>query len=157
MLNPIYVKRLLLIAPLVISLDQISKNWLISIMQDNDFMPIQITSFFNLVMVWNKGVSFGLFGAADARIILIIMSFIVVISLIIWHRQAKNWLCALGVGLISGGAFGNVIDRFNYGAVADFLDFHLGAHHWPSFNIADMSIVMGVLLLVFNEFKNNHD
>jgi signal peptidase II len=156
MLNNTYLKRLLLIVPLVILLDQLSKWWLISIMQANDFMPIQISSFFNLVMVWNKGVSFGLFGAADARIILIIMSFMVVISLIIWHRHTKNWICALGVGLISSGALGNVIDRFNYGAVADFLDFHWGAHHWPSFNIADMSIVIGVFLLLLQEFKH-HD
>jgi signal peptidase II len=147
-----YYKRLALVAVLVIVIDQICKWWLISLMAANDFGTIPVTSFFNIVMVWNKGVSFGLFSQIDARIPLIIMSFIVCICLIWWYRKTNR----LGVSMVVGGAIGNVIDRLHYGAVADFFDFHLAQHHWPAFNIADMCIVIGVFLLILHEFKQKN-
>ncbi len=104
-------------------------------------------------MVWNRGVSFGLFSQIDARIPLIALSLIVAISLTFWHRKSTNWRISCGVGMVVGGAFGNVIDRLHYGAVADFFDFHVMNYHWPSFNIADMCIMMGVCLLIFSEIK----
>lgn len=146
--------RLFVLAGVVIILDQFSKNYFINLLMQNNFLAIRITSFFNLVMVWNEGVSFGLFSAANARIYLIIMAFFVVFVLLFWYRKytsVKLLNCSLA--LIIGGAIGNVVDRFQYGAVADFFDFHLYDIHYPAFNVADMSIVCGVILLSWYELK----
>jgi signal peptidase II len=149
--------RLFGLAGLVIILDQFSKEYFINLLMQNNFFTIHITSFFNLVMVWNEGVSFGLFSAANARIYLIIMAFFVVSVLLFWYRKHQSVkLLNYSLGLIIGGAIGNVIDRLQYGAVADFFDFHLYDIHWPAFNVADMSIVCGVALLSWYELKKKN-
>ncbi len=149
-----YYKYLAFTAILIIFADQLSKWWLVGVMQTADFAPIMVTSFFNLAMVWNRGVSFGILSQIDARIPLIIMSFLVAGGVIFWHRKSCNSKIACGVGMIVGGAIGNVIDRLHYGAVADFFDFHYAGHHWPSFNLADMCILSGVCLLILCELKS---
>lgn len=143
----------LAIAVAVLAADQVSKYLLLGVMQDNRFQPIEITPFFNLVMVWNRGVSFGLF-ASDMEIMrwaLTALAIGVSIGLLIWlYRAANRWL-AIGLGLVIGGALGNAIDRIVYGAVADFFDFHLeGVGHWPAFNVADSAIVVGVGFLLID-------
>lgn len=148
----------LAIAAVTLAADQVSKYLLIGVMQANGFQPIEITPFFNLVMVWNRGVSFGLFASnmEIVRWLLVVMSICVSIGLLIWmYRAANRWL-SIGLGLVVGGAIGNAIDRVVYGAVADFFDFYLaGVGHWPAFNIADSAIVVGVgFLLIDSLFQD---
>ncbi len=143
-------KRLLglVIAGAVILGDQLSKWWVVA-----KLMPpprgIEITPFFNLVMVWNKGVTFGMFDTASSwtRWGFTGLALAIVVALLLWLRKVeRRWLTA-SIGLVIGGALGNVIDRVRYGAVADFLDFHIRGYHWPAFNVADSAIMVGVALL----------
>jgi signal peptidase II len=146
------------IAALVLALDQALKaamlHWVFDLRPPigphSWHPPIEITSFFNLVMVWNPGISFGLLdgGAAWMRWLLAGLALAVVAGLILWLRRIdRGWLGA-AVGLVIGGAIGNLIDRLRFGAVADFLDFHLLGYHWYAFNIADSAIVIGVAVLL---------
>lgn len=113
--------------------------------------PVEVTSFFNLYTVWNPGVSFGMFNnLAYAPWIFSGIAIVVVIILLIWMKQAENQLVAYGLALVIGGAIGNTIDRIRFGAVIDFLDFHLAGYHWPAFNIADTAIFLGVVALLWD-------
>lgn len=118
---------------------------------------VPVTDFFNLVMVWNRGVSFGLFSGADARWVLVAVSLVVVAVLTVWLRRADNPLLAVGLGMVIGGAIGNVIDRLWHGAVVDFLDFYAYGEHWPAFNVADSGICVGVGLLLLDSFRSRPD
>ncbi len=143
-----------LIVGLVLAIaDQLSKFLLIDLVVSAG-RPIELTSFFNLVMVWNRGVSFGLF-ANDSdvgRWVLIGLQVAVVIALVVWLWRVRERFPAAAIGLVLGGAIGNIIDRVHPGrrAVADFFDFHVAGYHWPAFNIADCAIVIGVALLLFD-------
>lgn len=141
----------LLIAAAVVLLDQVTKTWIV-----HDVMApprvIEVTSFFNIVMVWNRGASFGLFGsgASWGQLALGLVAAAICIALTVWlFRVTHRWLAA-ALGFVIGGAIGNVIDRVIYGAVADFLDFHAFGWHWPAFNVADMSICVGVGMLLLD-------
>ncbi len=116
------------------------------------FPMIEVTPFFNLVLVWNRGVSFGLFShdAEAMRWVLVGVALIITVALLIWQRRAERPFLAVSVGLVIGGAIGNVIDRLRFGAVADFLDFHVFGYHWPAFNVADSAISIGVVLLLYD-------
>lgn len=140
----------LLIALVVIGVDQATKLWLVNYMEIHG--PQAITSFFNLVMVWNRGISFGMFAAEDARFFLIGMKAVIVVLLLVWLARGTEKLIWLPLGMIIGGAIGNVIDRIRWGAVADFFDFHLAEKHWPAFNVADSAIVVGVCILLALSF-----
>jgi signal peptidase II len=113
---------------------------------------IPVTSFFNLVLTWNNGISFGLFnnGSNLNALILSLLAIAIVIFLIMWLRKSETKRVAIGLGLIIGGAIGNIIDRGLHGAVVDFLDFHINSYHWPAFNIADSCITIGAMILVFD-------
>lgn len=111
---------------------------------------IPITGFFNLVLGRNTGVSFGLLGEARPWV-LVAFATAVIVVLIIWMSRAENRLTAGALGLIVGGAVGNVLDRLRHG-VTDFLDFYVGQWHWPSFNMADVGIVCGAGLLLLESF-----
>ncbi|MEZ5847605.1 MAG: signal peptidase II [Geminicoccaceae bacterium] len=113
---------------------------------------IEITSFFNLVLVWNTGVSFGMFsGSGDlGRWALVAVALAVGIGLSVWFLRERRNLPRVCITLILAGAVGNVIDRVRYGAVVDFLDFHAKGYHWPAFNIADCAIVVGAILLLMD-------
>ncbi|MDH3660669.1 MAG: signal peptidase II [Alphaproteobacteria bacterium] len=141
----------LLIALLVILLDQVTK-WIALSGVDFAANPISVTSFFDLVLVWNRGVSFGMFNDAGAAgpWILSGLAIAVVFGLLYWLRQAETWLSVSALGLVIGGAIGNVIDRFRFGAVVDFLDFHVAGWHWPAFNVADAAICIGAGLLLLD-------
>jgi signal peptidase II len=114
------------------------------------YAPDTLTSFFNLVMVWNKGISFGMFDAPGAVLPFILMGLSAVVSgvLVVWMLRVRRPLITVSAALIIGGAMANVIDRIRFRAVADFLDFHLGERHWPAFNLADSCIVIGAVLLM---------
>ncbi|MDH3240051.1 MAG: signal peptidase II [Alphaproteobacteria bacterium] len=138
---------------LILGLDQASKWWIVS----KIMVPareIALTPFFNIVMVWNRGITFGLFGGAPeaGRWILVGLSLVIVAVLASWMvRTSRSWVAA-ALGAVIGGALGNVIDRLHYGAVADFLDFHYAGWHWPAFNLADSAIVIGVGVLMLDAF-----
>ena len=139
-------------AAIILVLDQLSKNWLIGLMAEEG--PRALTPFFNLVMVWNRGVSFGFLNAATTpalqQWLLIGMSLAMTGLLLVWLKKADQALLRLALGGVIGGALGNAIDRLRFGAVADFFDFHAFGYHWPAFNIADSAIVMGVVVLLWD-------
>ena len=127
--------------------DQLSKYYWLEIVHLGAVSPVQVTPFFNLVMVWNHGISFGMFSRHDAAYALIALALAIVGFLLWWVRTLQTRNEILAVGLIIGGAMGNVIDRLRFGAVADFFDLHAFDYHWPAFNIADSCIFIGVVLL----------
>lgn len=139
----------LVAAVIVIAFDQATKYWIVAHVMVPP-RPIEVTSFFNLVMAWNPGVSFSLLQIDSAWMpwILSAVALAIVTVLAFWLRKADRRLPALAIGLVIGGALGNVIDRVQYGAVADFLDFHWGGFHWPAFNVADSAISIGVVMLI---------
>ncbi|MBS4046949.1 MAG: signal peptidase II [Alphaproteobacteria bacterium] len=144
----------LLIAFGIFIADQVTKLYFLDLMQQNP-TGIVVTPFFNLVMVWNSGVSFGMFSedSASRSWTLIAVSFAVTVWLLWWLWRNHSGLVAISLGMIIGGAMGNVIDRYRFGAVFDFLDFHAFGWHWPAFNVADCAIVVGVLLLLADGFR----
>ncbi len=155
------MRRGLFVAALVIILDQISKWWIMERVMRPDgvegtpfFTPLRvsITSFFDLVMAWNRGVSFGIGNNAGEWNALILsgLALVIVAVMLVWLRKAESALLQLALGGIIGGALGNVIDRIRFGAVADFLDIHFVGYHWPAFNIADSAITVGAAILVFD-------
>jgi signal peptidase II len=105
-----------------------------------------VTSFFNLALTYNRGISFGLFneGAGLNALIFSLAAAAIVGALVFWLSRVTSPFLGIAIGLIIGGAIGNVMDRIRLGAVVDFLDFHLGTLHWPAFNIADSAICIGV-------------
>jgi len=134
---------------LVLFADQLTKGWV-----ENYFsgMPGQqrFTSFFNLVLTRNSGVSFGLLQSGSPWGVLLLSALVVAIiaALQIWMWRTSSALVALGIGLICGGALGNLMDRLRLGAVRDFLDFHWGELHYWAFNLADSAVFVGVMLLL---------
>ena len=149
----------------IILLDQIAKGVLLFLITGSAFVsgaawsvvPVpylmaHVTNFFNIVFTWNPGTAFSLFRTVGdgAPIIMIVATGIIIAFLLYWLlRRAKSYEVAPLI-LISGGALGNLIDRIRFGAVIDFLDFHIGAIHWPAFNIADTFITIGVCLYILN-------
>ncbi len=148
----------LLIVFLAAVIDLLSKKMIFTILEDmaannNIHNPqIEINSFFNLVRVRNNGVSFGMFHNFEyAQIVFsLIQIAIIIVLLILLYNNVKGYL-TIAFGLIIGGALGNLVDRIQYKAVADFLDFHLFIYHWPAFNLADSFVVIGVAILLFEE------
>lgn len=139
------------VAALVVIADQLSKAWIVSLFADRTPV-LPLTGFFNLVRVGNYGMSFGLFNreGAPGAIIFTVLALVIVAGLVVWLRRSREPLLAIAIGLVIGGALGNVIDRLRWGAVVDFLDFHLGAWHWPAFNVADAAICIGVGLMIID-------
>ncbi len=140
------------IAAITLILDQPSKWILLYVVDMPNRGLVEVTEFFNLRMVWNRGVSFGMFSATtDAgRYALIGFALLVVGVLLVWLFRTHSRLLGTAIGLVIGGAIGNVVDRVFYGAVADFLDFHAFGYHFYTFNVADTAISMGVMLLIFD-------
>lgn len=115
---------------------------------------VEITSFFNLVLVWNKGISFSLLSSDSiySPYLLSFLSIIIILILLIWLFKEEDIYSSLSIGAIIGGATGNVFDRLYYGAVIDFLDLHIGSYHWPAFNVADSAVCLGVFVLILRSF-----
>ena len=133
------------------ALDQLTKWWIVNFVM-NPPSVIEVTPFFNLVLGLNRGVSFGMFSSGSnlSRWLLTALALAIVCALALWlWRAEKPWL-AVALGLIIGGAIGNVIDRAMVGAVVDFLDFHVADYHWPTFNVADMAITCGAAVLIWD-------
>lgn len=129
-------------------------EWLVHAPERLPYLGLDVLPFFNLVVVWNQGISFGLFRNDHdyGPYFLIALSFIIAIGFFVWMFRTKSTANHIGIGLVIGGAIGNVIDRFRFGAVFDFLDFYIGDWHWPAFNIADSAICVGVFTLMIYAF-----
>jgi signal peptidase II len=114
--------------------------------------PVVLAPFINLIVVWNRGISYGLFQQHSevGRWLLTALSIAAALALFLWMRRAENRVLALALGLIAGGAIGNAVDRIAYGAVFDFVHVHVGSFSWYVFNIADAAIVAGVVGLIYD-------
>jgi signal peptidase II len=141
-----------------LALDQASKLWLLFVFDIAHRGAVQVTPFFDLVLAWNVGISFGWFqnDSQIAQISLMVIKAVAVVVLAIWMARSRTPIATLALGLIIGGAVGNGIDRFAYGAVVDFALFHLqiggNTYNWYVFNLADAAIVAGVAALLYDSF-----
>ena len=151
-------------ALLALMLDQALKLWALFVLQIDQVMaqsgPIPLTSFFDLVLVWNRGISYGLFqqNSALGRLILIGIALVASLFLAVWIWRNRSALVGLGLGLVLGGAAANGIDRIGHGAVVDLFHFHLntpwGPFSWYVFNLADTFIVVGAAILIFDSVRD---
>lgn len=142
------------IALVVVLLDQASKIMMSQFLLYGQYETI--TSYFNLVMVYNKGAAFSFLSDQPGWQRYFFTAVSVIASLfILWmlRRNPTQRLFCWSLALILGGAVGNLIDRIAYGHVIDFLDFHVGGWHWPAFNVADSAITVGAILFVLDEFR----
>jgi signal peptidase II len=141
-----------------LALDQASKIWLLRVFDIAHRGAVKLTPFFDLVLAWNVGISFGWFQSDDqfAQIALMVIKAVAVIALAIWMARSRTRLATIALGLIIGGAIGNAIDRLAYGAVVDFALFHVEiagkTFNWYVFNVADVAIVAGVAALLYDSF-----
>ena len=138
--------------------DQASKLWLLDIFDIVHRAPVRVTPFFDLVLAWNIGISFGWLqnDSQMAQLSLMAIKAIAVVLLAIWMIRSHTVLATVALGMIIGGAIGNTIDRLAYGAVVDFALFHIEiggqTYNWYVFNIADVAIVVGVAALLYDSF-----
>jgi len=146
--------RWLALAAVVLILDQISKAWILEGFRHLERQSV--TSFFNIVLVFNPGASFSFLADAGGWQKWFFVGLALAISLwllTLLRKHAQERLLPAALSLILGGAIGNVIDRLRFGAVVDFLDFHLAGYHWPAFNVADSAITVGVALMLLHQFR----
>ncbi len=141
---------------IILVLDLVSKYWVESTLEFGQVIPL--TGFFNLVLTYNPGAAFSflsdqsgwqrwfLSGVAGSAALLIIY---------LLNRYKHEKLFCLSLSLILGGALGNLYDRITLGHVVDFLDFYIGAYHWPAFNVADSAICVGAVLMIYESFRKD--
>jgi signal peptidase II len=145
-------------ALLTLVLDQASKYWLLNVFDIAHRGTVRITPFFDLVLLWNTGISYGWFQteSATGQALLLTIKAAAVVALAIWMARSRTVIATVALGLIIGGAIGNAIDHFAYGAVVDFAWFHVqiggNTYNWYVFNLADVAIVAGVAALLYDSF-----
>lgn len=140
-----------IVAVVIVAADQLSKAWILGPFDLPAKGMVEVLPVLRLTMVWNRGVSFGLLGGHGdlGRWALVVFETAVAVGLAVWARRNERPILALSLGLVMGGALGNVIDRARFGAVADFID--VTALHFPwVFNLADSAINIGVALLLWD-------
>ena len=144
----------LLLAVITVVLDQFTKALVLASLEP--YQAVEWAPFLSCVLVFNTGISFGLFAGETAllRWVLIGLALAVSVLLTSWLYKEKRLRVASALGLILGGAIGNVVDRIFRHAVVDFLDLHIGGWHWPAFNLADSAITVGVVLYVFTSLRD---
>ena len=135
-------------------IDRLNKYFFINEIGINERSIVEVTPFLDVVLVWNKGISYGLFQQENTigQIILTMCSCLICIFIITWIFKAKNILLYISLSLIVGGAFSNITDRLLFGAVADFYYLHAYGYSWYVFNLADVFIVFGVFVLILINF-----
>ncbi len=145
------LRRGLILALCVTALDQLVK-WLIVTQIMTPPRPIGVTPFFDLVLSWNPGISFGLFrdNPEIGGWFFIAVAGVITLALTVWLARVERRFLGLAIGLVIGGAVGNIVDRVRFGAVIDFLYFHLGDYGFPAFNVADSAITVGVALILMD-------
>jgi signal peptidase II len=148
----------LIAATIVLILDQATKLWLLFVFEIGRRGAVTVAPFFDLVLAWNTGISYGWFSESGptGQAIMLAVKAIAVVVLAIWMARSQTMTATVGLGLIIGGALGNAIDRLAYGAVVDFALFHLRigdkTYNWYVFNLADVAIVVGVAALLYDSF-----
>jgi signal peptidase II len=145
--------RGLVVAVAAAALDQASKAAVLAHFGETGCAPHRapVNAFLDLVLTCNRGVSFGLFENSGLNaLVFSIVAALVVLLLIFWLSRIRSTFLAVAIGLIIGGALGNVIDRLRFGGVIDFLYFHAGAWYWPAFNLADSAICLGVAAMLLD-------
>jgi signal peptidase II len=146
----------LIAAVVTLILDQASKLWLLHVFDIGHRGMVQVTPFFDLVLAWNTGISYGWLQnmGTTGQTLLMIGKAVAIVLLAIWMARSQTRLAVIGLGLIIGGAIGNAIDRIAYGAVVDFALFHIAiagkTYSWYVFNLADAAIVAGVGALLYD-------
>ena len=154
----LYLRYGVIAAIVTLALDQASKFWLVRIFDIARRGTVRVTPFFDLVLAWNQGISFGWFqnDGAMAQIVLMAIKAVAVVVLAVWMARSRTLIATLSLGLIIGGAVGNGVDRLAYGAVVDFALFHVrigeNTFNWYVFNLADVAIVVGVAALLYDSF-----
>jgi len=143
-----------LVAALTLVADQASKLYVLFVLDLPVREPIRLAPVLDLIVVWNRGISYGLFQqhTEPGRWVLIAVSLVASVALSLWIRRTPSRWLALSLALIVGGAVGNAIDRVVFGAVFDFIHFHVGSFSWYVFNVADAAIVAGVAGLLYDSF-----
>ena len=145
----------LLLALLVLVLDQVSKAWVMAVFQPYEVVPV--LPVFNLTLVFNEGAAFSFLSNAGGwqRWFFIGLTSVISVGLLVWLLRLKTSerLTGFSLALILGGALGNLVDRVRLGRVTDFLDFHWQGWHWPAFNLADSAITLGVMLMLLASFR----
>lgn len=137
--------------------DQALKLWIVLIYDLAARGRVAVLPGLDLVMVWNRGISYGMFqqDGLTGRLVLLALSLAACVFLVFWLRQPGTRLQAMALGLILGGAAGNAVDRAAYGAVADFVLLYAGDFEWYVFNIADAAIVVGVILVLYGALRRD--
>ena len=140
------------VALVTLVLDQASKLYFLFADPLSPREPVRLGPFLDLIVVWNRGISYGMFqqNTELGRWALVVLSIVAAAGLSLWLRRAGTPLLAAALGLIVGGAVGNAVDRIAYGAVFDFVHLHAGGFSWYVFNIADAAIVAGVIGLLYD-------
>ncbi|VAV87843.1 Lipoprotein signal peptidase [hydrothermal vent metagenome] len=144
----------LLVIVIALFLDRVSKWWIMDILELPKIQMVKILPFFNLQWAENKGISFGMFPADGdlGRWGLVVVTLLIVIGLGVWLKSVQTRLLAIALGLVIGGALGNIYDRATLGYVADFFQFYVGNWSFYIFNVADSCISVGAALLVWDSF-----
>ena len=138
-------------------LDRLTKLYVIYLDKTNSGSEIFISKFLNIYLIWNEGIAFGLLSFEKVNLYNILTAFIIIIILVLFFLITKSTgLKKYSLTMIIGGALGNVFDRIYSKAVPDFIDFHVGNFHWFIFNIADIFITIGVILMILLELIDNN-
>ena len=140
-------------AAAIVLADRLTKLWVLEAFASGERLPV--TGFFNLVLVFNKGAAFSFLAGASGwqtPVFAAISSIAAGVITVLILRNPGNRMLCLALGLILGGALGNLWDRLLWGHVVDFLDFHAAGWHWPAFNVADSAISVGAALLILESF-----
>lgn len=138
------------IASVIVGIDAFSKCEVMKFFSNSETTVYPLTSFLNLVLVKNHGISFGTFNNSEtSQLYLIVLTSLIIAVFFAWGLRTQDSRLLFPIALVMGGAFGNVIDRIAYGAVIDFIDFHYGTLHYPAFNFADSCIFLGVVAIIF--------
>lgn len=150
--------RYLFVSLAVIVLDQWTK-WMVEVHLPHHAAHPLIPGFLNLTHVRNTGVAFGLFASDGMAGILTLLGLgaLTAVSVYFWFAPVRDRLLLVALALVVGGAIGNLIDRVSSGAVTDFVDVYVGLHHWPSFNVADSAISIGIVLMALDSFRSRPD
>jgi signal peptidase II len=137
---------------IVFILDRLSKYWMVDKFDLAANGPIHVLPFMEFTLVWNRGIALGLFqaGSDGGRYLLIFLTSAVTVGLMVWLMRATQKHLYIALGLVIGGSIGNIWDRFEYGAVADFVHFFAGGYSFYVFNVADSAITLGVIILLWD-------
>lgn len=153
--------RYLFMSLAVIVLDQWTK-WLVELHLPHHTVEPVVPGFLNLTHVRNTGVAFGLFATSSGQeggtwiLTLLGLAALSAVGLYFWFAPSRNRGLMVALALVVGGAVGNLIDRISSGAVTDFIDVYVGTYHWPSFNVADSAISIGIVLMAIDSFRSHH-